>query len=92
MRIVLQASRDTGGAWGGLVVAYLAVVGAIVLLCGAWLLYIDPVWAGRTDLPFHLVLLGVLGKTTDAILAGIGRRLVSWQDSFESRREDARDA
>jgi sulfonate transport system permease protein len=77
------------GLRGGLGLGWMFVVAAEYMGAseGVGYLLLDGQQTGRAAIIIAaIVLFAILGKSTDAILAAVGRRLISWQDSFENRR------
>jgi sulfonate transport system permease protein len=83
------------GLRGGLGLGWMFVVAAEYMGAseGVGYLLVDGQMSGRADtIIAAIILFALLGKSTDAILAAIGRSLVSWQDSFERQRGPTADA
>ncbi len=96
-RVLLPATLPAyiTGLRGGLGLAWMFVVAAEYLGAseGLGFLLIDGQQTGRpTNIIAAILLFAVFGKVSDVALAAIGRRFVSWQDSFQSAQEKKVDA
>ncbi len=90
-RILLPAALPAYvvGLRGGLGLGWMFVVAAEIMGAseGLGYLLVDGQMTGRTHVILAaIVLFALFGKATDLILAGVGQRLVSWQDGFKSAR------
>lgn len=90
-RILLPAALPSYvvGLRGGLGLGWMFVVAAEIMGASEGLGYLltDGQMTGRTHVILAaIVLFALFGKATDMVLAGVGRRLVSWQDGFMSAR------
>jgi sulfonate transport system permease protein len=96
-RVLLPATLPSYivGLRGGLGLGWMFVVAAEYMGAseGVGYLLVDGQMSGRADtIIAAIILFALLGKTTDAILAAIGRNFVSWQDSFDRQRGPVADA
>jgi sulfonate transport system permease protein len=91
-RVLLPATLPAYvvGLRGGLALAWMFVIAAEFLGAseGLGFLLIDGQQTGRpANIIASILLFAVFGKLSDAALAAISRRFVSWQDSFHSAEE-----
>jgi len=91
-RVLLPATLPAYmvGLRGGLGLAWMFVIAAEFLGAseGLGFLLIDGQQTGRpANIIASILLFAVFGKLSDVALAAIGRRFVSWQDSFHSAEE-----
>jgi sulfonate transport system permease protein len=91
-RIFLPATLPTYivGLRNGLSLGWMFVVAAEIMGAsrGLGFLLIDGQTTGRPDLIIVSILLfAIIGKLTDAGLVAIGKRLVSWQDSYSLQQK-----
>jgi sulfonate transport system permease protein len=96
-RVLLPATLPAyiTGLRGGLGLAWMFVVAAEFMGAseGLGFLLIDGQQTGRpANIIAAVLLFAVFGKASDLALAALGRRLVSWQDSFHSAEEKKADA
>lgn len=91
-RVLLPATLPAYivGLRGGLGLGWMFVLAAEIMGAskGLGFLLVDGQMTGRPQIIVMAILLFALfGKLTDALLAGIGRRFLGWQDSFRSASE-----
>jgi sulfonate transport system permease protein len=91
-RVLLPATLPAYvvGLRGGLALAWMFVIAAEFLGAseGLGFLLIDGQQTGRpANIIASILLFAVFGKLSDAALAAVSRRFVSWQDSFHSAEE-----
>jgi sulfonate transport system permease protein len=96
-RVLLPATLPAyvTGLRGGLGLAWMFVVAAEFMGAseGLGFLLIDGQQTGRpANIIAAVLLFAVFGKASDLALAALGRRFVSWQDSFQSAEESKADA
>jgi sulfonate transport system permease protein len=96
-RVLLPATLPAyvTGLRGGLGLAWMFVVAAEYMGAseGLGFLLIDGQQTGRpANIIAAVLLFAVFGKASDLALAGLGRRFVAWQDSFQSAEERKADA
>jgi sulfonate transport system permease protein len=96
-RVLLPATLPAyvTGLRGGLGLAWMFVVAAEFMGAseGLGFLLIDGQQTGRpANIIAAVLLFAVFGKASDLALAALGRRFVSWQDSFQSAEERKADA
>lgn len=89
-RVLLPATLPAYvvGLRSGLGLGWMFVVAAEYMgaTTGLGFLMIDGQMTGRPQIIIAaLVLFAIFGKATDMVLAGIGRRVLAWQDSFGNR-------
>jgi sulfonate transport system permease protein len=78
------------GLRGGLALGWMFVIAAELMGAseGLGFLMVDGQMTGRPALIVaSLILFALVGKASDALLAGAGHRLLTWQDSLENREE-----
>lgn len=76
------------GLRGGLALGWMFVIAAELMGAseGLGFLMVDGQMTGRPALIVaSLILFALVGKASDALLAGLGRNLLTWQDSLENR-------
>ncbi|MEX0759008.1 MAG: ABC transporter permease [Tistlia sp.] len=76
------------GLRGGLALGWMFVIAAELMGAseGLGFLMVDGQMTGRPALIVaSLILFALVGKASDALLAGLGRHLLTWQDSLENR-------
>ena len=96
-RVLLPAMLPSyvTGLRGGLGLAWMFVIAAEFMGAseGLGFLLIDGQETGRpANIIASILLFAVFGKLSDAALAALSRRFVSWQDSFQSAEEKKADA
>lgn len=80
------------GLRGGLALGWMFVIAAELMGAseGLGFLMVDGQMTGRPALIVaSLILFALAGKASDALLAGLGQRLLGWQDSLANREEGA---